>query len=101
MQAGAVSHTAPAHVSVAEPRGPSTVTGMPAWLQGVQAGTGVPPGNPSWFVTASVLTLLTESRFWIVNWHWNMVPGGTGAGPGHVFVIARPVVTRGALMAPR
>ncbi len=98
MQAGAVSHTAPAQVSVAEPKGPRTVTATPAWLQGVQGATGVPPGKPSWFVTTSVLTLLSGSWFWTVNWHWNMEPGGTGAGPGHVFVIPRPVVTRGRLV---
>jgi hypothetical protein len=33
VQAGAVSVTLPVQVSVAEPFGPSVVTGLPPWLQ--------------------------------------------------------------------
>jgi hypothetical protein len=61
LQAGAVSLTLPVQVSVAVFFGPSVVTGLLPWLQGVD--TAEPPGNGTVFVTATLITLLSGFRF--------------------------------------
>src|SRR6185369_16854697 len=89
LQAGAVSFTAPVQLSVAVPFGPSVVTGLPPWLHGVDVV--VPPGNGTVFVTATLITLLSGFRFETLNVHVIGAPGD--ANVGHVFEIAKPVVT--------
>src|SRR5258706_160080 len=101
-QGGATSSTAPVQVSVAVPLAPSVVTGLPPWLQTVDVV--VPPGNGTVFVTATLITLLSGSRFDTVNVHTIAAPGD--ANVGHVLEIANPVVTwiplvRGAFRSVR
>src|SRR5258706_3961614 len=102
LQGGAASSTVPVQLSVAVPFGPSVVTGLPPWLQGVD--DVVPPGNGTVFVTATLITLLSGFRFWTLNVQTIAAPGD--ANVGHVFEIANHVVTwiplvRGAFMSVR
>ena len=74
------------------PLGCSVVTGVPAGNSHGMA-TAVPPGKGTVFVTATLMTVLTLSRFWTVYEHENEAPGGSVEG--QVLVIPTPTVARG------
>jgi hypothetical protein len=93
---GAVSSTLPWQVSVAEPNGPSAVTGLPApgpWRQGTA--DVVPPGEGTVFVTLRPVTLKAGSRFWTTNVHVKMAPGA--ADGGQLLETPMPVVLVGGV----